>query len=76
MKGDTALLYDYVITYDGELCHWGVKGQKQGIRRYQNLDGSLTEKGRKRLAKADVKWAKKKSDKITAQAKKASQKET
>lgn len=33
------------------LCHHGVKGQKWGIRRYQNADGSLTAEGRKRLAK-------------------------
>lgn len=29
-----------------ELCHHGVKGQKWGVRRYQNADGSLTAKGR------------------------------
>jgi hypothetical protein len=28
--------------------HHGVKGQKHGVRRYQNEDGSLTEAGRKR----------------------------
>lgn len=31
---------------DGELYHYGVKGQKHGIRRYQNEDGSLTSEGR------------------------------
>ncbi len=31
-----------------ELYHWGIKGQKWGIRRYQNEDGSLTEEGRRR----------------------------
>lgn len=31
------------------LCHHGVTGQKWGVRRYQNKDGSLTPEGRKRL---------------------------
>lgn len=29
------------------LCHHGVKGQKWGIRRYQNPDGTLTSEGKK-----------------------------
>ena len=32
-----------------ELMHYGVKGQRWGIRRYQNKDGSLTPLGKKRL---------------------------
>lgn len=32
-----------------ELYHHGIKGQKWGIRRYQNEDGTLTPEGRKRL---------------------------
>lgn len=66
---------EYIITYDGELYHWGIKGMKCGVRRYQRPDGSLTPAGRKRLEKADYKWAKKQADKITTQAKKASQRE-
>jgi hypothetical protein len=31
--------------------HYGVKGMKWGIRRYRNYDGTLTNKGKKRLAK-------------------------
>lgn len=33
-----------------ELYHHGVKGMKWGVRRYQNPDGSLTAKGKQRLA--------------------------
>lgn len=33
------------------LCHYGVLGQKWGVRRYQNPDGSLTDEGRKRYSK-------------------------
>lgn len=32
------------------LTHAGVKGMKWGVRRYQNKDGTLTAKGKKRLA--------------------------
>lgn len=34
--------------YSDELCHYGVKGQKWGVRRYQNPDGTLTEEGKAR----------------------------
>ena len=32
------------------LCHWGIKGMKWGVRRYQNSDGTLTPAGKKRYA--------------------------
>jgi hypothetical protein len=38
------------MTYEYEqyLAHHGIKGQKWGVRRYQNEDGSLTEDGKKK----------------------------
>ena len=35
------------ILINGELCHYGIKGQRWGVRRYQNADGSLTPAGKK-----------------------------
>lgn len=40
------------MTYEVYLAHHGIKGQKWGVRRYQNEDGSYTEAGKKRYAKA------------------------
>ena len=38
---------EYTIV-NGELCHYGTKGMRWGVRRYQNTDGSLTAAGKKR----------------------------
>ncbi len=37
--------------YKQYLAHHGIKGQKWGVRRYQNEDGSLTDEGLKRYQK-------------------------
>ena len=48
-----------------ELYHWGVKGMKWGVRRYQNKDGSLTNAGQKRYARDQREnRGKKKGDKV------------
>lgn len=36
------------MTNSNELQHWGIKGMRWGVRRYQNKDGSLTPAGKKR----------------------------
>lgn len=38
--------------YEESLQHHGILGQKWGVRRFQNKDGSLTPKGKKRVSEA------------------------
>lgn len=48
--------------YNNQLWHWGVKGMKWGVRRYQNADGSLTDAGKRRYSTDVAANAKKKKD--------------
>ena len=43
-----------MISYKDELYHHGIKGQKWGVRRYQNPDGSLTNAGLHRYYGSDA----------------------
>ncbi len=49
--------YYAIAPYSSELYHHGVKGQKWGVRRFQNADGTLTAAGKKREAKNEIKQA-------------------
>lgn len=71
-KADAAnyIINELLTRSDKHLEHHGILGQKWGVRRYQNRDGSLTAAGRrhlKRVEKKDAKWAKKNYDKIYKQ---------
>lgn len=44
-------MWKYNYTLNLSLSHSGVKGMKWGVRRYQNEDGTLTELGKRRLAR-------------------------
>lgn len=41
------------LSHDDELYHHGIKGQKWGVRRFQNKDGSLTPAGKLKYSKSD-----------------------
>lgn len=41
-----------------DIWHYGIKGQKWGIRRYQNSDGTLTASGKRRQKKEEKRQAK------------------
>lgn len=44
------MLYDDLVMPGEYICHHGIKGQKWGIRRFQNKDGSLTSEGKARYS--------------------------
>lgn len=46
-----------MIRNAGYIQHYGIKGMKWGVRRYQNKDGTLTAEGKKREAAKDANQA-------------------
>lgn len=42
------------VRYSSELYHHGIKGQKWGVRRYQNEDGTLTPEGKLRYRSSSL----------------------
>lgn len=46
--------YVAISSVSNELYHHGIKGQKWGIRNYQNSDGSLTPEGRLRYGRGGI----------------------
>ncbi len=66
----------YAVSYGDDIYHHGIKGQKWGIRRFQNDDGTLTDAGRKRLyGKAGVEKEKYKNELASMRSKGASDKQ-
>lgn len=44
----------WIIERDNYLQHYGIKGQKWGVRRYENQDGTLTQEGRERYRRSEA----------------------
>ena len=62
----------WYYSYPDYLSHHGIRGQKWGIRRYQNYDGSYTQKGLERYNRSKAKYEKDKEKYKTLKNNKAS----
>ena len=49
----SGLLEDDFSVGQEELAHWGIKGMRWGVRRYQRKDGTLTKAGQRRREKLE-----------------------
>lgn len=56
-------IYNLDLVNKPDLMHFGIKGMKWGVRRYQNPDGTLTEAGKKREAKREARIRKREAKK-------------
>lgn len=63
-------MWTYNYTYSNYICHHGIKGQKWGIRRYQNENGGLTSAGKKRYSSFATQRYERKVQKYTQKAEK------
>lgn len=64
-------MWTYNYSYSDVLVHHGIKGQKWGVRRYQNENGSLTNAGKKRYSSFATKRYARKAQKYETKAEKA-----
>lgn len=64
-------MYNKTYVEYGELWHHGILGQKWGVRRYQNADGTWTDRGKKMRRDEDAAAAKDKASKEKQAAKAA-----
>lgn len=65
------MVWTYNYSYSDVLVHHGIKGQKWGVRRYQNENGSLTNAGKKRYSSFATKRYARKAQKYETKAEKA-----
>lgn len=56
--GDASIgqYYGVIFSNSQDIEHFGVKGMKWGVRRYENYDGTLTQRGLKRYRKTEANY--------------------